>query len=102
MLILGSGLMLTLAFLKAKDSGTKNHHGILLSHLCRWLGRTLEDAPLDDKTRFPKEGTADFKNVLEALNRAPSSLYMRATDEALALLRWIRQFADARKAMEGK
>jgi CRISPR/Cas system CMR-associated protein Cmr5 small subunit len=38
---------------------------------------------------------------MAALNAAPSSLYLRATDEVLALLRWIRQFADARKAMEG-
>lgn len=97
-LIMGSGLMQTLAYLRAKD---KAQHLALLGHLCRWLGRTLGGAPVTDQDRFPPEATADFSTVMAALHAAPSSLYLRATDESLALLRWIRQFADARKSMEG-
>jgi len=96
-LIMGSGLMQTLAFLCAKD---KPQHRALLGHVCRWLGRTLGGTPVTQQERFPPEPAADFVNVMAALHRAPSTLYLRATDESLALLRWIRQFADARKAME--
>ncbi|TSE30396.1 type III-B CRISPR module-associated protein Cmr5 [Tepidimonas charontis] len=97
-LIMGSGLMQTLAFFQAKG---KNQHLALLSHLCRWLGRTLGGTAVTDRERFPPEAAANFATVMAALHTAPSSLYLRATDEALALLRWIRQFADARKSMEG-
>jgi len=97
-LIMGSGLMQTLAYLRAKD---KPQHLALLGHLCRWLGRTLGGTPVTERDRFPPEQAADFSSVMAALHAAPSSLYLRATDESLALLRWIRQFADARKAMEG-
>lgn len=96
-LIMGSGLMQTLAFFQAKG---KNQHRALLGHLCRWLGRTLGGTPITGQKSFPLEQDADFAQVMEALHAAPSSLYLRATDESLALLRWIRQFADARKAME--
>jgi len=96
--IMGSGLMQTLAYLRAKD---KPQHQALLGHLCRWLGKTLGGTPVTEQVRFPLEAAADFTTVMTALYTAPSSLYLRATDESLALLRWIRQFADARKAMEG-
>lgn len=98
-LIMGSGLMQTLAYLRAKD---KPQHLALLGHLCRWLGRTLGGTPIiNGQYRFPPEQEAVFSTVMAALHAAPSSLYLRATEESLALLRWIRQFADARKAMEG-
>lgn len=95
-LIMGSGLMQTLAYLRAKG---KPQHLALLGHLCRWLGRTLGGVPITNQDRFPPEPAADFASVMAALHAAPSSLYLRATEEALALLRWIRQYADARKAM---
>ena len=97
-LIMGSGLMQTLAFLRAKN---KPQHLALLGHVCRWLGRTLGGTPVTQQEHFPPELAAEFANVMDALHRAPSSLYLRATEETLALLRWIRQFADARNSMEG-
>jgi len=97
-LIMNSGLMQCLAFLCAKD---KPQHLALLRHLCRWLGRNLGGTPLARGNSFPLEQVADFATVMAALYTAPSFVYLRATDETLALLRWIRQFADARKAMEG-
>lgn len=101
-LIMNSGLMQTLAFLqaKAKDEEHKEHKE-LLRHICEWLGRTLRDRPLTNNRRFPNEKGAKFESVMQALHNSPSGLYMRATSETMALLRWIRQFADARKAMEG-
>lgn len=97
-LTMGSGLMQTLAFLQSKE---KPHHLALVVALCRWLGRNLGGTPVNAQERFPPEPAADFDTVMAALCQAQSGLYLRASDESLALLRWIRQFADARKAMEG-
>lgn len=91
-LIMGNGLMQTLAFLTAKG---KPQHKALCDHLCRWLGRTLGGMPVTDQERFPQERYASYQDVMKALHAGPSSLYLRATDEAMALLRWLRQFADA-------
>lgn len=96
-LIMGSGLMQTLAFFQAKG---KPQHLALLGHLCRWLGKTLGGTAIPGQAPFPDQNAANLTTVMAALHAAPSSLYLRATDESLALLRWIRQFADARKAME--
>lgn len=95
-LVMTSGLMQTLAFLQAKD---KPHHQEVRDHICRWLGNTLGGTPVTESERFPPQAAADFATVMAALHQADSALYRRATDESLALLRWIRQFADARKAM---
>ena len=96
-LIMNSGLMQTLAFLQSKKD---DQHKMLLLHLTKWLGRTLGGAPVTENDRFPPEQAADFSLVLAALYNSPSELYMHATSETMALLRWIRQFADARKSME--
>lgn len=98
-LIMTSGLMQTLAFLCAKG---KNHHLELLDQICCWLGKILGGTPVTAQDRFLPEPVAKFEIIMEALYKAPSSLYLRATDESLALMRWIRQFADARKSMEYK
>lgn len=97
-LIMRSGLMQTLAFLQAKGSP---HHLALLNQLCRWLGKSLGNTPLAEQGTFPAADAARFDSVMTALHAAPTPLYLRATEETLALLRWIRQFADARKSMEG-
>jgi len=88
-LIMNNGLMQTLAFLQCKG---KDQHKKLLGHLCRWLGRRLGVEPI-----FVPETEADFGGVMRSLCSAPSSLYRRATDESLDLLRWIRQLAPAHK-----
>ena len=86
-LIMGNGLMQTLAFFQAKG---KEHHRQLSSHLFEWLHR-----------RFPSQfGTGagiSFERIMKGLYGAPSSVYMQATQETLELLRWVRQFADALK-----
>lgn len=104
-LIMGSGLMQTLALLQAKGKPVKpigeQHHLLLLADLISWLAPVLSLSIAIPQT--PEETKAAFARTMDRLfggKEADSQLYLRATDETLALLRWIRQFADARKAME--
>lgn len=86
-LIMTNGLMQTLAYYQEKG---KDHHRALSKHLREWL-----------KCRFnPQINDSDFTAVMQALfNTADAQFYRLATEETLALLRWIRQFAAA-KAQE--
>lgn len=88
-LIIQGGLMPVLAFYNDK---AKDHHKALRDHLCEWLHRQFNDRIGDKK----------FSTVMSALmgrdgdNAAEHALFYRlATEEALAVLRWIRQFAAA-------
>jgi len=78
-LIMNNGLMQTLAFYEDKG---KKHHTDLNRHLIGWLAMT-----------FRKEESADFQAMMNVLFDADSQKYRKATEEALALLRWIRQFS---------
>jgi CRISPR-associated protein Cmr5 len=82
-LIMGNGLMQTLAFFNSKKD--KQHHEDLNRHIFGWL-----------KKRFPVP-KADFKSVMEFLHNSKSLTYRQATEETMELLRWIRQFAAAVK-----
>lgn len=86
-LIMNNGLMQTLAFYKAKGKDKKDdHHTNLLEHVCVWLC----------KCGYGSQGDSSFGSVMKALYESPESVrYRRATEEALGLLRWIRQFASA-------
>lgn len=89
-LIMNNGLMQTLAFYAHKaDWDPKNnrykkpHFEILNRHILGWLhGRNLVSA-------------AAFAEAMSSLHQADSADYRRATEEAMALLKWIRQFAPA-------
>ncbi|MDQ5911225.1 MAG: CRISPR-associated protein Cmr5 [Pseudomonadota bacterium] len=83
-LIMSNGLMQTLAYYQDKG---KDHHNALSRHLREWL-----------KRRFPKGFESDdYSSVMQALfNTADAQFYRQATEETLALLRWIRQFAAAK------
>jgi len=81
-LIMNSGLMQTLAYYNEKG---KTHHKTLLDHLLGWLcdgGAVLSSA-------------AEFAAAMQDLYEGDSATYRRATEEALALLRWLRQLAPA-------
>lgn len=80
-LIMSNGLMSTLAFYAAKK---KEHHSSLLRHIIIWLDQ-----------RFTDIQRADFNATMTFLHSSSSSDYRHATEEALELLRWIRQFAPA-------
>ncbi len=91
-LIMNNGLMQTLAFYKSKEpqDGKRDHHAYLGKHIRGWL------AKLPGLGFRPEAGDrAGFKNAMETLCKMEPSTYRRATTEALALLRWIRQFAAA-------
>jgi len=89
-LIMQSGLMPVLAFYNEKRK--QPHHGALLEHICLWL-----------QERFPTQiPRSTFEEVMKALmgnsqsNAAEhAQFYRMATEEALSILRWIRQFAAA-------
>jgi CRISPR-associated protein Cmr5 len=76
-MIMGSGLMAALAYYRAKSSESAQ----LVTHVLGWLA-----------TRGLK---SDFAAAMQALQASDSQFYMQQTEEALAILRWIRQFADA-------
>ncbi len=79
-LIMGSGLMATLAFYEGKG---KDHHKALNSHLMGWL------------VRQRNVNGQSFADVMKELHSGSSEKYRAATQETLDLLRWIRQFAAA-------
>lgn len=79
-LIMNNGLMQALAFYQSKG---KDHHLALNRHLCEWLR----------ERRVVQQ--ADFAEVMNALCGADAVTFRRATEETLALLKWIRQFAAA-------
>ena len=81
-LIMNNGLMQTLAF--HQDKG-KPHHLTLAAQLRRWI-----------VTRAGGNGQdPGFQPMMDVLLQMSPEQYRRATDEALLILRWIRQFAAA-------
>ncbi len=93
-LIMGSGLMQTLAFLRDKNEA---QHQQLLQHILQWLGRRFDgEATLHAQHPFPRSNQADFERTMQALFNAKPQQYQRATNEAMLVLRWIRQLAAAR------
>lgn len=79
-LIMNNGLMQALAFYQSKG---KDHHLALNRHLCEWLR---------ERHIVQQVGFAELMN---ALYGADATTFRRATEETLALLKWIRQFAAA-------
>ncbi|CAK0748954.1 CRISPR-associated protein Cmr5 [Gammaproteobacteria bacterium] len=78
-LIMGNGLMAALAFYQSRD---KPHARLLVSNVLGWLAR---------RRMVPN----DFMAAMNGFFQASSLDYRIATDEALAMLKWLRQFADA-------
>jgi len=81
-LIMNNGLMQTLAFYQDKG---KPHHLTLAGQLRRWIMKREGGNGQDP----------GFQTMMDVLLRAQPDQYRRATDEALLILRWIRQFAAA-------
>ena len=81
-LIMNNGLMQTLAFLNSKN---ERHHQELGGHLRRWLSV---------RTGGPDRDIG-FEPAMKAMLDFDPANYRQATDEALLILRWIRQFAAA-------
>ena len=87
-LIMGNGLMPALAFYASRD---KDHARALNEAINGWLAARFKDhiafKPL------PRTFSEVMERLLQA--KAGSMFYMQATDETLAMLKWLRQFADA-------
>ncbi len=87
-LIMNSGLMPTLAFYASKDKSKGAQ--ALLDHLVRgFLAR------MDNQKADRGQGRQLFSPLMAKLQRGSSDDYLRYTQEALELLKWIRQFVDA-------
>ena len=86
-LIIGSGLMPTLAFLESKSKD--GAHARLRSHLCEWLALRFQT-----HEEF-QPASSDYVEVMDRLHRSSSAFYMEATSELLEVLKWIRQYVDA-------
>lgn len=76
-LIMSNGLMQALAYINSRKEQQKK---ALAKDLCEWLSETM------------KVKSGEFTDVMEALQTMPVGDYMRATDETLQVLRWLRQF----------
>jgi CRISPR-associated protein Cmr5 len=86
-LIMGNGLMQTLAFFKSKG---KPHHLALNKQITDWLAERFAGVG-----KFPADGKSDFSAVMKALYEADSIVYRQVTEETMAFLKWLRQFASA-------
>lgn len=84
-LIMGSGLMSCLAYLQEKG---RPEHRQLQAHLLAWLVKRFGGQFRD----------ATFDEVMTALHGASPSTFRAITHEAMAWLRWMRQYAPARQA----
>lgn len=82
-LVMGSGLMAALAFWQSR--GTLPARAVA-QNVLSWLARE-------------HPALAQFERAMEAMaGGIDARRYMALTDDALALLRWLRQFADAVEA----
>jgi len=82
-LIMGNGLMATLAFFQQKSKEAQE----VSSAICKWLTKRMASLFVG----------SSYQEVMEGLHGARSDHYLHATDEALEILRWIRQFAPTLK-----
>lgn len=89
-LIMGNGLMPALAFYESRG---KEPAAALNQAISAWLvQRYATDAAMKP---LPK----GYPELMDRLLAARSAFYMAATDETLAMLKWLRQFADATAAI---
>lgn len=85
-LIMNSGLMPTLAFYSGKSKAREEvAETALLNDLMTGLIQRLA----------PQPAPRDFMSFMTMLQKCESREYLRYTDEALELLKWLRQFVDA-------
>jgi len=86
-LIMGNGLMPAIAFYESRKNSSPA--SVIGNNVLAWLVIRFKDE------RAFQPLPSNFNTAMERLLKADSGFYMRATDEALAMLKWLRQFADA-------
>jgi CRISPR-associated protein Cmr5 len=83
-MILQNGFGQTLAFLLAKAKGNENdHHTEAFDIITSWL-----------ETRHILK-KRDRAEVMKEISQMPQSEYLRAQEEALAILEWVKRYANA-------
>ncbi len=85
-LIMTSGLMPTLAYYQEKKK--------------YWLVNSISCWLREERTNFgaiENESKPDFKSIMERLQELESDGYRADTEEALLLLRWLKQFASVKE-----
>lgn len=81
-LVMGNGLMQALAFYEQKSDDSR----ALGRHLREWLD-----------VHWKRGACGSFAATMSALHGASGLEYLRASEESLEVLRWIRQLAAAHK-----
>jgi CRISPR-associated protein Cmr5 len=84
--IMSNGLMQALAFYQSRKKNDEAA-GAIVVDIIEWLS-------LQSPQQF---SSPSFESGMKCLYSMPSESYMQATCETLAMLRWLRQFADALK-----
>ena len=82
-MILTNGLGQTMAFFRSKRNG-RNEYSLLYEHLDTWLTENVNWT-----------GNSGSTGLMERIISESSQGYRMATDEALAILAWIKRFAAA-------
>lgn len=85
--IMSNGLMQALAYYQSRSGSNQKEAELLKDDILVWI----KDA------KVLPGALGDFNSTMNALFLAPSMDLMRTTQEALSMLRWLRQFADALK-----
>lgn len=91
MMMMSSGLMQTLAFLREKNGVA---HELILNDIINWLTKQFDgEATSSDQNPFPERKPDGYRDMMQALFHAVPLQYQRANTEAMAVLRWIRHLA---------
>ena len=81
-LVMSNGLMPSLAFWKSKAKDN-NEHDKLVNSIITWL----------KERQLVKD--SDFSKAMNSLHDSSSTEFMKATNETLEYLKWLRNFAAA-------
>jgi CRISPR-associated protein Cmr5 len=92
-LIMSNGLMQTLAYYQSRTGNNSTEAEKLATDMLLWLQNS--NVLVFPDGAYIADGT--FNNTMNALLHTNSTQYMRATQEIMAMLRWLRQFADVLK-----
>jgi CRISPR-associated protein Cmr5 len=85
-LVMSNGLMQSLAFLQGKGKDDHSPHGRLLKDVLDWL--------INPQVKILQNGEGPFSQAMTAVTKMSSLDYQRATEESIAMLRWIRHLVD--------
>lgn len=89
-MILQNGFGQAIAFWLAKGKNKDNEHMVMFHMVKEWLSYEKDDV----KNNFVKK-TNNPKEFIEAISTMSQHKYLTAQTETLALLEWVKRFANA-------